>query len=275
MFTIGEAFKKDRYSFSIYNHNLTMEKLEDAISEMLFDENVLSYLFTGISKSDKNKNNRILMLRRFIPDEFFYKEREVLDNWNEEYKIIFEAMIKNKGYYSFFAEGLMAYLNLKYLDNKLTFGVISLDETLIDQHTGVDSCMYSNNYIILGEAKFYQDFGSAKGQIIKDFNNNSIINKMRSLYRKTTQSEIFIKDIREIEINIGFDEFVKRKKILSGFILHNQSQTYNYTNITEINQVEFINNYDIVFYHLPIKNKKELVVKIIKKALELIIDETK
>ena len=92
-------------------------------------------------------------------------------------------MKKNNAYYSFFAEALMSYLNLIYLDNKLTFGVIAIDETITDQHTGVDSCMYSDQSIILGEAKFYKSFNAGKNKIINDFNDNSLISKIKSFYQ--------------------------------------------------------------------------------------------
>lgn len=274
MFTIKEVFKKDRYSFNIYNHSLTMEDLEKTISNILFDNKILSYLFTGISKESEDKRKRILMLRRFIPVEFYNKEKSVIENWDVEKKLIINDMNKNNGYYSFFAEALMAYLNLIYLDNKLTFGVINIDETITDQHTGVDSCMYSDNNIVLGEAKFYKNFNDGKNKIINDFSNNSLMSKIRSLYVKTIQSDILIKNINEDELTLTFEEFNNKKIVLSGFILHNQSNSYEYSSIVNVGDIKELSDYNIVFYHLPIKDKSELIMKIIKRALELITDET-
>lgn len=274
MFTISETFNSGRYSFNIYNHKLTMEELDSAISELLFDNKLLTYLFTGISAETKVERNRILMLRRFIPTEYFNRENIVLENWEKEKEIIATEMNRYKGYYSFFAEAVMAYLNLVYLDNRLTFGIIDIDETLTDQRTGVDSCMYSSENIILGEAKFYQDFNSGKNKIIEDFNNKSILTKIRSLYVKTVQSNLIVKDVRGDILSITLEEFKKMKITLSGFILHNTSNTYDYTNITSVTEIAEVANYNIVFYHLPITDKKDLINKIIKRALELIVDET-
>ena len=274
MFSIGQTFKKDRYTFNIYNHSLSIDDLQSAICEMILDKKTLNYLFTG-SIDSKLDNRTILMLRRFIPDEFFFREKTVLEKWNSEQSIIDKGIEENNGYYSFFAEALMAYLNFKYLDNKLAFGIMSLNETLTDQHSGVDSCMFSRDYIVLGEAKFYKNFQQGKIQIINDFNSNSLINKMHSLYRSTVQSNIIIKDINERTIKITMEEFMNHKKILSGFILHNKCRRYSYFDIIDIKDISQIQNCDIIFYHLPINDKKQLIKMIIKRALELIVYESR
>lgn len=272
MFTVGEVFKKDKYSFNIYNHKLSMDDLDEVISNILFDNKVLSYLFTGYFEET---GERIKMLRRFIPVDFYLCEKEILENFEIKKEKIIGEMKKNNAYYSFFAEALMSYLNLIYLDNKLTFGVIAIDETITDQHTGVDSCMYSDQSIILGEAKFYKSFNAGKNKIINDFNDNSLMSKIKSLYTKTIQSNIIIKNINETEEILTFEKFKKKKIILTGFILHNQNKKYEYGSITNINNIEELKDYSIIFYHLPIQSKSELIIKIIKKALELIVYETK
>lgn len=272
MFTVGEVFRKDKYSFNIYNHKLSMDELDETISNILFDNKVLSYLFTGFFEETGDKKK---MLRRFIPVEFYLCEKEILKNFEIEKGKIIEEMKKNNAYYSFFAEALMAYLNLIYLDNKLTFGVIAIDDTITDQHTGVDSCMYSDQSIILGEAKFYKSFNAGKNKIINDFNDNSLMSKIKSLYTKTIQLNIIIKNINETEEILTFEQFKKKNIILTGFILHNQNKKYEYGSITNINNIEELNDYSIIFYHLPIQSKSELIIKIIKRALELIVYETK
>lgn len=272
MFVIKEKYSHDNKKFNIYTHKLSFEELENNISELLFKDSILNYLFNGLMiKKIKDKRKKLCMLRRFIPSEFYYREKEVLDNWDNNKKIILDVFNNNNSYYSFYAEALMAYLNMKYLNQNLTFGVISLKDTLTDQHTGVDSCMFCDTDIILGEAKFYKNFNDARDKIINDFNDKSLLSKINSLYTNYTQSKIVFKCVGSTESQITFDEFKKKNITLCGFILHNKKTTYDYTSISNVNCLDKLENNNIVFYHLPINSKIDLIYKIIKKALELIV----
>ena len=273
MFRISEVYK-GKNTFNIYQHNLNNDQLNEFVSKMLFDESALNYIFTA--NEDNNDSNFIEMARRFIPEEFLYKEKQALNNWDDSKLKIKQLMDSNNGFYSFFAEALMSYLNYKILGYPLTTGVISVEETLSDQKTGADACMFCNGIVILGEAKFYKDFDSARNKIIEDFNSKSLISKIRNLYRKSHNSVVvFLKNISDNTINeISFEDFINYNIVLSGFILHNEKSSYSYSEIDKISIIESLGKYNIVFYHLPIKSKEELVYLIIKNALEMIVNES-
>lgn len=271
-FIICEKYSDSKKKFCIYNHSLTMLELEKNISEMIFSEATLNYLFNGSYKNIKKKETKLKMLRRFIPEDFINKEKNSLLNWNDSAKVIDEGINNNNGYYSFFSEALMAYLNYKYLDNKLAQGILILEDTLSDQHTGVDACMFSEDSIILGEAKFYGDFNSAKKKIIDDFSDKKLNNKIKNLYRKSVQSRLKIKPLSN---DITIETFKSQKIILCGFILHNQSQSYEYKDVNKIDIDQALNNYSVALYHLPINDKRELIHKIIKRAMEVIVVESR
>ena len=275
MFGITEVYK-GKNTFNIFTHSFNMEQLNSYISGLLFSKSALNYIFT--SDEENNDTDYVEMLRRFIPGDFFYKEKEILSKWDENKIIIDKLMDKNNGFYSFYAEALMAYLNYKILNYPLTTGVISVDETLSDQKTGADACMFCNGVVILGEAKFYTDFNKARDKIIKDFSESSLYNKIQNLYRKSHTAIVHFKDINGIcPKTISLDEFYDYNIILSGFILHNCKirGKYSYSEIDSISIPNGLGQYNIIFYHLPIKSKQELIYLIIKRALELIVDESR
>ena len=272
MFKIEEVYNGIN-KFNIYNHSLSDEELDDVISKMLFEKKVLSYLFTASLEVDEE--NYVNMVRRFIPEEFFGKEAYILQKW-DAYKENIKSLIEsNHSFYSFFAEALMSYLHYKYLNQSLIIGVINVEETLTDQKTGTDACMYSDDVLVLGEAKFYKDFNSARDKIIEDFSSKSLINKVKGFYRAHNKILVHLKNINGITKTVPYEEFINYNIVLSGFILHNQKTPYEYKKIDEITKVEGLKKYDVVFYHLPIPSKEELIYKIIKRALEVIANETK
>ena len=113
MFEVKEVYSGIN-KFNIYHHEFNDSELSDIISKMLFEKTALNYIFTA--NEDNIDSNYIDMARRFIPEVFFYREKEILDNW-EQSKVIIEKMIKrNHSFYSFYAEALMAYLNYKVLN---------------------------------------------------------------------------------------------------------------------------------------------------------------
>lgn len=258
--------------FNMFVHDLSLEDLNVAITEMMLSYNTLNYIFTGTFDGNADY---VDMLQRFIPVDFINKEVECLKKW-DDCQLQIKCMIeKNNSFYSFFAEALMAYLNYKYLDTGLLSAVLSINDTLTDQRTGADSCMISEKYIVLGEAKFYKDFTSAKRQIISDFENKSLINKMNNLYRTCSHSEIYIKEINEKTKKLTFDEFLQKNIVLSGFLLHNKKNSYIYSDIDNIELLKKLKDKTIVFYHLPIESKEKLIYIIIKRAMELIVNEAR
>ena len=271
MFEVNSVYNKIN-EFFIYTHNFTIKELNNVIIEMLFSYNALNYIFNG---AEEKSGNYKKMLRRFIPAKFINSEKIWLSIWEKAEDEIKEMMNENYSFYSFYAEALMAYLNYIYLDNTLLCAVLNVNDTLTDQRTGGDSCMISDKYIVLGEAKFYQDFNNAKYMIKKDFESSSLYNKLDNLYRSYINSDfdIIIKTVDDKKINCTYEEFLKKNIILSGFILHDKKDSYKYDDIDEIKTLRKLKNSKIVFYHLPIESKNELILLIIKKALELIVDE--
>ncbi len=272
MFEVIEVYHGNNI-FNVYSHKLSDDELNNLVSKMLFDKSALNYIFTA--NEFTNDSSYIEMARRFIPEEFFYKEKFILEDWKQNKLIIKKMISSNKAFYSFYAEALMAYLNYKILKLPLTSGVISVEETLSDQKTGADACMFCDGTVILGEAKFYKNFDAARNKIIEDFSAKSLINKMRNLYRKTKKAVVHFKSINGETNEITYEEFINYNIVLSGFILHNKKESYSYKEIDTIKQVEGLNKYNIVFYHLPVKSKEELIYLIIKNALELIINESR
>mgnify|MGYP004637441515 FL=1 len=258
--------------FNIYHHELNDLELNNIISKMLFEKSALNYIFTA--NEDNIDSNYIDMARRFIPEVFFYREKEILDKW-EQNKIVIEKMMKrNYSFYSFYAEALMAYLNYKVLNISLVSGVVSVDETLSDQKTGADACMFNDGIVILGEAKFYKDFNAGRNKIIEDFSSKSLINKINNLYRKSHKTLVHFKAINGESKSIFLEEFLKYNIVLSGFVLHNKKRQYSYEKIDNVDPSTVISNYSIVFYHLPINSKEDLIYLVIKQALELIVNES-
>lgn len=274
MFEIIEVYN-GKNKFNIYNHNFDYKQLNNEIIDLLLNESALKYLFTA-NNEDSNLNY-IEMLRRFIPEEFCYLEKKYLEDWVNSKQVIKKLMDSNNGFYSFYAEALMAYLNYKILGYSLTYGVIGIDETLSDQKTGADACMFCEGLVILGEAKFYKSFDSAKNKIISDFSSKSLINKIRSLYRKSHKKVVvYLKEIYGNRVNkLSLEQFIEYNILLSGFILHNKKDKYSYKEIDNIQIVNGLGKYNIVFYHLPINSKEELIYMIIKRVLEVIVNESR
>ncbi len=274
MFKIKEVYK-GKNTFNIYEHDFNYEQLNKIISEMLFSKKALNYIFT--SREQNDDSNYIEMARRFIPVEFFCEEEKVLSDWENSKKIIKSLISSNNSFYSFYAEALMTYLNYKFLGQKLTIGVINVNDTVTDVSTGADACMFYDGLVILGEAKFYKNFNSARNKIIEDFSKKSLVSKIKNLYNNSHKTvEIYYKQIGNNNVKeIPYNEFINYNILLSGFILHNAQKKYSYQQIDNIESVDGLGHYSVVFYHLPIESKEELIYLVIRKALEVIINESR
>lgn len=258
----------EKYNFSVYSHKLTMEDLDKHILETLYDENKLNYLFQ--KNLPFTEKSRITQLQRFIETTFCGREKGV-DNTEIDTYILSN---KNESYYAFFAEALLARLNIDYIDENLVTGVISVNDNLTVVSTGADVCMFSGESLVLGEAKFYGTLNKGIHSIIKD---NSFNSKLEDYVKKiiSSDSEIILKDITGDLSEKTSAEIKKLPLILSGFVLHTKNATDKYIStyklIDKITIKNFPSNYKIHLYHLPIQSKTDLIFKAQRMALDLII----
>lgn len=259
-----------KHCFSIYDHKLSFEDLDKYILDVLYDESKLNYLFQkDIQLTGKD---RVRQLQRFIETDFCGREVEITDL---EIKTYMDCN-NNETYYSFFAEALLARLNIDYIDAELVTGVISINENLTKISTGADVCMFSDDNLVLGEAKFYSTLNKGTHSIIKDESFKSkLADYLKNIVSST--SEIILKNIKGDISEKTTSEIKQLPLTLSGFVIHNINISNNYERtyelIDKITIIDFPSHYKIHLYHLPIKSKKELIFKAQRKALDLIIKE--
>lgn len=269
-FSIKNKFTSDctKYNFNIYEHSLTLKELDDYILKILYDKDKLNHLFQ--LKNTLSRRDRILQLRVFIENDFFNREQEVDDEEIRTY-------IANKStetYYSFFAEALLARLNIDYVDSNLISGVIAINDNIKTVSTGADVCMFSQENLILGEAKFYSSLNGGVHSIIKD---ESIVSKLDHYFTNifTADSELILKGIDGDIRNMTTSKIKELPLVLSGFVLHTKNKTSKYSRtynlVNKISITNFPEHYKVHLYHLPIESKEELIFKAQRKALDLII----
>jgi hypothetical protein len=246
-----------------------MEDLDHYILQIMFDNNKLHQLFEPHTAFEANK--RLNQLRKFIETEYKNNEENIIDT---EIKTKIEAN-KNPTYYSFFAEALLARLNIDYIDNNLITGVISIKETIKDGKTGSDVCMFSNTNLVIGEAKFYGTIDGGLKAIVED---SSFKSKLESYCNNiiVADCEIIIKGITGDVKEMKMDEIKKQSFIFTGFVLHTKNNSGNYdTHYDKIDTVKINDmpeHFKIHLYHLPIESKSELIFKAQRKALDLIVE---
>lgn len=278
-FVEKEVIRTKYGSICIENVEFNPEDLQQMLPQIIFDEENLKYMFSDNMLDNFSKFN---IFRRFIP-------KDVPNELTLEY--VTNSISNNKNFYSFLAEGILGLVYKDLYNYKLSKGLIDTLYTVNDTHTGVDACMYDrqNNVIILGEAKFYEDLNQGVNKIIYDFTRKNIKNKIESLEiavaNNSAAYEITIKNIDKQnyeEYSLG--EFLNQKLIFAGFVLHSETSTRGYDaidfydkyNITSemlkenikksLNIGEIKADYNIVIIHLPIKDKKELIMRIIEIA---------
>ena len=260
-----------KYEFCIYEHTLTLLDLDKYILDILYDETKLNYLFQ-VNELLK-KGDRIKQLQRFIGNPFRNREEEVLDA--EIIKNINDNEAK-QSYYTFFAEALLARLNIDFIDDKLITGVLRIGDNISVTGHGADACMYSDDLLVIGEAKFYSDLYSGTYKIIKD---TSFLSKLEDYISHINgTSNIVIKGINGDITTKTEAEIKKIPLILTGFVLHNQETSIanyqkSYNLVDKINIKNFPVHYKIHLYHLPIESKNDLIFKAQRIALDLIIKE--
>ena len=266
-------------SVCIENVEFNPEDLQQKLPQIIFDEENLKYMFSDDMLDNFSKFN---IFKRFIP-------KDVPNELTLEY--VTNNIKNNKNFYSFLAEGILGLVYKDLYNYKLSKGLIDMLDTVNDTHTGVDACMYDrqNNVVILGEAKFYEDLNQGINKIISDFTNKNIKNKIESLETAVANNreayEIAIKNIdKEKYEKYSLEEFLNQKLVFAGFVLHSETSTrgydavdfydrYNITserlkkNIEKSLNIDKIKaDYNIVIIHLPIKDKKTLIMRIIEIA---------
>ena len=264
---------------SIGIKNIVFEpgEIEKVLPDIVFEDENLKHMFAEENLNDFRRRN---IYKRFIPKTKTNLELEQFIN---------HSMASNASFYSFLAEGILGLVFRDLYDYRLAKGIIDVNDTLSDSHTGVDACMYDldNNIIVLGEAKFYNELYSGVNKIIEDFTKKSIKNKIESLQ---TASENCIETSRIIIKNLGsdsydeltVDRFMNQTIIFAGFVLHSETDISKYGNNNfydiyklsvqalidnikkSLNIKEIKGNYEIIMVHLPINNKKNLIGKIIE-----------
>lgn len=272
-FTItNKALSKcTKYEFSIYEHTLTLTDLDKYILEILYDEKKLNYLFQV--NEPLKKEDRIKQLQRFIGNPFRNIEDQIHD---DDIKNNIKDNENKQSYYTFFAEALLARLNIDFIDNKLITGVLRVGENISVTGHGADVCMYTDDKLVLGEAKFYGELYGGTYNIVND---KSFISKLEDfISRINGTSHIILKGINGDITTKTEDEIKKISLNLSGFILHTQethdsNYQKSYKLVDKILIKDFPSHYKINLYHLPIESKNELIFKAQRTALDLIIKE--
>lgn len=278
-FVEKEIIRTKYGSVCIENVEFNPEDLQQKLPQIIFDEENLKYMFSDDMLDNFSKFN---IFKRFIP-------KDVPNELTLEY--VTNNIKNNKNFYSFLAEGILGLVYKDLYNYKLSKGLIDMLDTVNDTHTGVDACMYDrqNNVVILGEAKFYENLNQGINKIISDFTNKNIKNKIESLETAVANNreayEIAIKNIdKEKYEKYSLEEFLNQKLVFAGFVLHSETSTcgydavdfydrYNITserlkkNIEKSLNIDKIKaDYNIVIIHLPIKDKKALIMRIIEIA---------
>ena len=279
-YTVPKNELKTTYgSISIRNIIFDPGELEKVLPDIIFEDENLKHMFAENDLSDFKKRN---IYRRFIPK---------VNNIIEMEQFIQNSINNNKTFYSFLAEGILGLVFRDLYAYSLAKGVIDVNETLTDSHTGVDACMYNleNQVIVLGEAKFYGSFDEGIERIIQDFVSKNIRNKLESLQTISQICEesntIIIKNLSIDDYDeITIEQFMSQRIIFAGFVLHSEKDISHYndskfydkhlisTQQLEANIRRAVNNdsitcnYEIIMVHLPIKDKKSLIAKIIETA---------
>lgn len=278
MYKVPRNEHKTTYgSLRVSNIIFEPNEIERILPNIVFEDDNLKHMF---AENDLSKNKRKNIYRRFMP------KSEMLPNINS---FVEQNIATNKSFYSFLAEGILGLVFRDLYDFSLAKGVIDIGETLSDSHTGVDACLYNleHNVIVLGEAKFYESLAGGINKIINDFVGKSIKNKLESLQTNVENCEetcqIVIKNLQlEDYDELTVDQFMNQRIVFAGFVLHSE------TDVSQYNEQDFYNKYfistqqlernisdslkhddiegeyEIILVHLPIKDKKSLIVKMIE-----------
>ena len=264
-------------SIGIKNIIFEPGEIEKALPDIVFDDENLKHMFAEKDLDNFKKRN---IYRRFAPKTKTDLELE---------QFIDLSIASNVSFYSFLAEGILGLVFRDLYDYQLAKGIIDVNDTLNDSHTGVDACMYDleNDIIVLGEAKFYESLYSGINKIIEDFAKKSIKNKLENLQSAAENcietSRIIIKNLgSDVYDELTVDQFMNQKIVFAGFVLHSEADISKYSNDdfydiykistqaltanikTSLNIKEVKGKFEIIMVHLPIESKKRLIAKIIE-----------
>ena len=282
MYKIPQNENKTTYgSLRVSNILFEPKEIENKLPDIIFEDDNLKHMF---AESDLSRNKRKNIYRRFVPKSEIVPDIDSFVELN---------ITTNKSFYSFLAEGILGLVFRDLYDLDLAKGIIDITETLSDSHTGVDACLYNlnHNIIVLGEAKFYENLSGGMDKIIKDFVEKSIKNKLESLQANVENCDeaiqIVIKNLKMEEYDeLTIDQFMNQKIVFAGFVLHSENDVSHYNepnfynryfvstsqlndNINKsLNHNDINGEYEIILVHLPIKDKKSLIVKMIETSRE-------
>ena len=271
---------------SVEEIEIGSKELQKYISEIILNKSNLEFIFCDKIEDIEDYFN---MIKRFVPDD------EVVDI--EAY--VKDNLSKNFNFYSFLAEALLPLIFKDLFNYKLTSAVISINDSITDGHTGADSCMFDNdnNLLVLGESKFYQDVNAGFRAIItnlteQDGFKNKISSFKRNIENNRESKAIIIKQLNRGSLSkLSFDEFLSMNILYSGFVLHDHKvkiDTYlkndyydkylisaeniskNIKDVFGIDEKKL--NHTILFVHLPIYDKKDLIKMVIEKAESVLED---
>lgn len=263
----------------ISNIRFDSTQIQNMLPDLIFEDNNLKFMF---QKNISSNFEKCLILNRFLPNE-------KIDDID---KFISNSIISNKTFYSFLAEGMLGIVFRDIFGYDLSVGIIDINETLNDTHTGADVCMFDEKekVLIIGEAKFYESFKNGMNAIISDFLKKNILNKLDSYKRKAESNENSLKIIlKNLKIDdyslIPLNDFMNQKMIFAGFVLHSNEikmdeylnpYLYDKFNVSVDNLKNNIkksissdvttSDYEIILLHLPINDKKTLIKEIIGRA---------
>lgn len=283
---VNKEIMRTKYgSICVENIEFNPDKLQESLPQIVFEEENLKFMF---SETELDSFLKLNIFKRFIP-------KSAPSELTVDY--ISNSISNNHNFYSFLAEGILGLVYRDLYKYQLSKGLIDVLDTENDTHTGVDACMYDkeNNVIILGEAKFYDSLNAGINKIIEDFTEKNIKNKIESLVRSVENNrianDIIIKNIEKQNYEeYSLEEFLNQKIIFAGFVLHSATNVKNYDvetfydgynidakmlkenikNSLNIGEIEA--DYNIVIVHLPIKDKKQFIIKIIEMAKEKVRD---
>ena len=261
--------------------SITDQELNRIIAEIVLNDDNLSFVFSqNINGNDFEKD---LALRRFLPDS---RPANLMD-------YIFDEIQKNRSFYSFLGEVILAICLRDVYKYSLLARVIWWDETIFQTHQGCDACLYdkARKLIVLGEAKFYahvdQAIDSLRDSLVS--NETSLLQKLRDLRMKVitncdTRAAVFAELGKDQFDEFTVDELLRTDVVVAGFILHGDGQEQTGNDFAR--KCGFTSN-DIgnscskcvgseepitirfICLHLPINSKPGLIKAVMERAYDL------
>lgn len=227
------------------------------------------------------------MISRFLPmemqDELFTKEE--VGAYNMEKLGVGDKEKGLKGYYSFLAEALAFILCKSYFDDlEMALYVLETGQHVIKEETGVDGCFYSTDHelLVFSESKFYSSGLNGIKKIIGDLTDN--IKPKWEEYAQGINSRrediSFLLKSEKKHGRLTSDELLQHKTLFLGFVLH-EKEIKKYTGakyplkadvfkaITEKENNNNNNNIFIIYIHLQIESKLELINEMVFRMGEL------